>query len=78
MGITKVALYGSFARGDQHAQSDIDILVEVDYDHFRFSRYNEACDLMEQLFKGQKVSITTKAGLPAKIAALALHDVVYA
>lgn len=26
--VTKIALFGSFARGDDHADSDIDILVE--------------------------------------------------
>ncbi len=26
--VTKIALFGSFARGDDHADSDVDILVE--------------------------------------------------
>jgi len=28
--VSKIALFGSFARGDQQAGSDVDILVEVD------------------------------------------------
>jgi predicted nucleotidyltransferase len=28
--VSKLALFGSFARGDQRADSDVDILVEVD------------------------------------------------
>jgi hypothetical protein len=28
--VSKLALFGSYARGDQHRDSDIDILVEVD------------------------------------------------
>ncbi len=29
-GITRIAIFGSYARGDQHEESDVDILVEVD------------------------------------------------
>jgi predicted nucleotidyltransferase len=29
-GIKRLALFGSYARGDQQADSDVDILVEVD------------------------------------------------
>ena len=28
--ITRMALFGSYARGDQHEDSDVDILVDVD------------------------------------------------
>ena len=28
--ITRMALFGSYARGDQHENSDVDILVDVD------------------------------------------------
>ena len=28
--ITRIALFGSYARGDQHEESDVDILVDVD------------------------------------------------
>ena len=29
-GITRLALFGSYARGEQHEDSDVDVLVEVD------------------------------------------------
>jgi uncharacterized protein len=29
-GVTRLALFGSYARGDQREDSDIDVLVEVD------------------------------------------------
>jgi uncharacterized protein len=31
-GVTKLALFGSRARGDDHADSDIDVLIEVQPD----------------------------------------------
>ena len=29
-GVARLAIFGSYARGEQHADSDVDILVEVD------------------------------------------------
>jgi predicted nucleotidyltransferase len=29
-GVTRLAIFGSYARGDQREDSDIDVLVEVD------------------------------------------------
>lgn len=29
-GVTRIGLFGSFARGDQHADSDVDIVVEIE------------------------------------------------
>jgi predicted nucleotidyltransferase len=29
-GVTKLAIFGSRARGDEHADSDIDVLIEVE------------------------------------------------
>lgn len=29
-GVRRLALFGSFARGDAHPESDVDVLVEVD------------------------------------------------
>ncbi len=78
LGVKQVGLYGSYVRGEQHAQSDIDILVDVDYDKFAFSRYAEACDLLEGLFAGTKVSIVTKGGLNKMIGPNILKEVVYA
>jgi predicted nucleotidyltransferase len=35
--IKQIILYGSKARGDSHPDSDIDVLILVDDDHWRFS-----------------------------------------
>lgn len=78
LGIKQVGVYGSYARNEQKPQSDIDILVDVDYDHFLFSRYLEACDLVEGLFQGEKVSIVTKESLNKFLAPKILKEVVYA
>jgi hypothetical protein len=58
--VRKVALFGSYAKGTQTAQSDIDLLVEFEqptYDNFLgLSRE------LEMLF-GKKVEILTPDGL---------------
>ena len=35
-------LYGSYARGDYHAESDIDILLTVDLEQMELSKYRNA------------------------------------
>jgi len=39
LGITRVGLFGSFSRGDQNPQSDIDLLVEFDKNKKSFKNY---------------------------------------
>lgn len=38
-GVTRLALFGSRARGDHRADSDLDVLIEVD-PHSRFSAFS--------------------------------------
>ena len=78
LGVKNVGLYGSYVRGEQKEGSDIDILVDVDYDKFIFNRFNEACDILEGLFRGEKVSIVTKGGLNKFMTSNILKEVQYA
>ncbi len=42
----KVILYGSYARGDFHADSDIDIMILVDYTDSGMKEFeNKVCDI---------------------------------
>lgn len=58
-GAAKVSLFGSFARGDQHSDSDVDILLEKGA-----IKGMQVLDFQEELSKklGRKVDVVTTAG----------------
>ena len=53
-GVTKIALFGSYARGEARVDSDIDLLIEMP--HKSFHSKLELRDFLEQEF-GKKVDV---------------------
>lgn len=76
-GIRKVGLFGSYVRGDESEKSDIDLLVDFDPALENFDNFMAVCDLLEQLFKNEKVEIVTQNGLSAYIGPVILKEVQY-
>ena len=59
-GVSKIGLFGSYAKGQPNETSDIDIIVELERPiGFRFF---ELVDYLEELL-GQKVDVLTPAGI---------------
>ena len=59
-GVKKIGLFGSYAKGKQSAQSDIDIVVEFSKPiGFRFI---DLCDYLETKL-GKRIDILTPAGI---------------
>lgn len=58
--IKKIGLFGSFARGEQNKNSDIDFFVE--FEEPDFDNFMGLCFFLEDLF-GRKVEILTPAGV---------------
>ena len=54
--VTKLALFGSFVRGEQNENSDVDILVEFEKEFETFDNYMDLKFYMEELF-GRKVDL---------------------
>jgi len=77
LGIKDIGLFGSYARGEQSAASDIDILIEFDPEMENFENYMAVYDIFEQLFKNEKVEIITKNGLSPYIGPRILKEVLY-
>lgn len=76
-GISKIGLFGSYARQQQQADSDIDILIDFEGNQETFDNFMAVCDLLEGLFSGHKVEIVTAGGLSPYIGPHILKQVEY-
>jgi len=76
-GIKSIGLFGSYVRDEQSENSDIDILIDFEPDKENFDNYMAVYDILERLFKDQRVEIVTKNGLSPYIGPRILNEVKY-
>lgn len=76
LGIIKVGLFGSFSRGEQNQESDIDLLVEFDKNKKNYQNYMNFIKLAENLF-GREVEVVTPESLSPYIAPYIKKEVKY-
>jgi uncharacterized protein len=76
-GIKDIGLFGSYVRDEQSENSDIDILIDFEPDKENFDNYMAVYDIIERLFKNQRVEIITKNGLSPYIGPKILNEVRY-
>jgi predicted nucleotidyltransferase len=76
-GVSDLGLFGSYSRNEQSAKSDIDLLVDFDPEKESFDNYMAVCDIVENLFKNEKIEVVTKNGLSKYIGPQILKEVVY-
>jgi predicted nucleotidyltransferase len=76
-GVRDIGLFGSYSRGEQSVDSDIDILIDFEPDEENYDNYMAVYDLFEQLFKNERVEIVTKNGLSPYIGPRILNEVMY-
>ncbi len=62
LGVARLAIFGSVARGQARADSDVDILVEFKPGAKTFSRFLALSELLESLL-GRRVELVTKEAL---------------
>ena len=74
-GVSQLGLFGSFVRGEQNPESDLDILVDFDepVGLFKFMDLN---DQLEEL-TGMKVDLVTRGALKPYIGKRILSEVSY-
>ena len=78
LGVFKIGLFGSYARGEQSENSDIDILIEFEPDQENFDNYMSVYDEIEKRFTNEKIEIVTTNGLSPYIGPKILKEVTYA
>jgi uncharacterized protein len=76
-GVAKIGIFGSFARGEERPDSDIDILVTFRNGKKTFDNFMGTKFFLEDLFK-RKVDLVTDAALKPLIRDPILQDVIYA
>jgi len=59
-GGSSIGLFGSYLRNEQTVTSDIDLLIDVEPEKERFDNYMAFYDMVENLFKNEKIEIVTK------------------
>ncbi|MEA1897708.1 MAG: nucleotidyltransferase family protein [Bacteroidota bacterium] len=78
LGIVRIGLFGSYVREEQSEKSDIDILIEFEPEKENFDNYMSVYDILENLFRNERIEIVTKNGLSPYIGPQILKEVIYA
>ena len=58
LGVVRLGLFGSFARGEQTESSDVDILVEFSPEGYTFDNFMEVSFFLKTIL-GRKVEVVT-------------------
>ena len=76
-GVKRIGLFGSFAKGQQHPKSDMDVLVEFKRGQKTFDHFMDLKFFLQKHF-GKKVDLVLKDALKPTIRQKVLQDVLYA
>lgn len=74
LGVRRLGLFGSFLHEAQHAESDVDVLVEFEPGEKTFERFMELSFLLEELL-GRRVEVVTTESLSPYIGPRILKEV---
>lgn len=77
LGVRRIGLFGSQARGEARETSDLDILVEFAPGGKTFDHYMDLKELLEGLF-GTKVDLVVAEAIKARLRERILSETVYA
>jgi hypothetical protein len=75
LGVRRLGLFGSYARGRATRSSDIDFLVE--FDRKSFDAYMELKDYLEKLFR-RRVDLVLSDAIKPRLRPAILREAVYA
>ena len=76
LGVKRLGVFGSFARGQQRKDSDVDLLVEFEDGAKTFDHFMDLALLLDDLL-GRKVELVTREALSPYIGPRILREVEY-
>jgi len=76
-GVAKIGIFGSFVRGEERPESDVDVLVAFRKGQETFDNYMDCKFYLEDLF-GRKVDLVMKGAIKKRLKPYILGEVVYA
>lgn len=75
-GVTRIGIFGSFARGEQTRRSDVDILVDFAEGYVTLKNFIGLSDYLESLFR-RRVDLLTERSLSSLIRPYIEKDVIW-
>lgn len=76
VGVERIGVFGSVARGDDGKDSDVDIIVEFAPQMNRSKNFNAICDILDDLI-GEPYDLVTVGGLSPYLGPKILKETVY-
>jgi uncharacterized protein len=64
LGVQEIGLFGSFVRGEQRSDSDVDLIVKFDLPQKTFDNFMRVATFLEDLLRRQVEIVTTEALSP--------------
>jgi predicted nucleotidyltransferase len=75
-GIIEIAIFGSYARGEQRKDSDVDLIVDFKEGYKTFDNYMNLKFYLEELF-GKKVDLVIKSAINPRIKPFIIEEAIY-
>jgi len=75
-GVTRIGIFGSFARNEQTRTSDVDVLVDFATGYATLKNFIGLCDYLEVLFR-KKVDLLTVEGVDKYIRPAVESEVIW-
>jgi len=76
-GVAQIGIFGSFIRGEERPDSDVDVLVAFRKGEKTFDNYMDCKFYLEDLF-GRKVDLVMREAIKKRLKKPILSEVVYA
>lgn len=76
LGVLRIGLFGSFVRGDQNDDSDVDLLLDFEPAEKNFNNFMMTAFLLEDVF-GRRVDAVTRESLSPYIGPKILQEIEY-